>query len=275
MLPIVGLEEGAGFEPAAGGSPRQVVPAPDFKSGGFSLSPNPPVRQGGPRGSRTLRGELDEGAPGKPARPAVSSGAVPFGGGPVRLRRRPLCILSIEHARQRWPWLENAFCAALDVVSCASYNIFKVESECFEFSAKGHHPHRNRARARGSDGGCELLARQTFRRSILECSQDLDRTTRQAVFLVSCGFWQSERSAAYLGLPSRSRFRDHAQQTATKFQRLAHGVELPGRSVDRRLDWHCVSALWWVRSVRITTPVSSCTTHQMSNREPARLLRCA
>ena len=83
MLPIVGLEEGAGFEPAAGGSPVQVVPAPDFKSGGFSLSPNPPVRQGGPRGSRTLRGTVDEAPPGKPAWPASLDGAAPLWGQPL------------------------------------------------------------------------------------------------------------------------------------------------------------------------------------------------
>ena len=84
MLPIVGLEEGAGFEPAAGGSLGQVVPAPDFKSGGFSLSPNPPVRQGGPRGSRTLRGTVDEAPPGKPAWPASLDGVGPSGVSPVR-----------------------------------------------------------------------------------------------------------------------------------------------------------------------------------------------
>ena len=71
MLPIVGLEDGAGFEPAAGGSPVQVVP-------------DPPVRQGGPRGSRTLRGTVDEAPPGKPAWPASLDGAAPFVVSPVR-----------------------------------------------------------------------------------------------------------------------------------------------------------------------------------------------
>ena len=82
-MPIERLAKGTGFEPARGVLHRQLVPLPDPKSGAISLSANP--SSGGPRGSRTLRGTVDEAPPGKPAWPACLDGATPFGGGPGRL----------------------------------------------------------------------------------------------------------------------------------------------------------------------------------------------
>ena len=43
MIIGVVVAEGAGFEPAAGNSPRQVAPAPVFETGGFRRSPTPPL----------------------------------------------------------------------------------------------------------------------------------------------------------------------------------------------------------------------------------------